>query len=187
VDELQARRGYALGAVDYIPSPVVPEVLRSKVRVFVELFRMNRQLQKQATQREQLARSEAGRAAAEEAIHRADFLAQASQVLSRSLHLDDTIAAVLDQCIPMLGERAILGIPDSDGGVCRLDMHPAPARDEREVSPELRGGRPGDPHSSSTCGGHEGRARDLPADGGRRDPRRRVLWAGTVRRHAASL
>ena len=52
VDELQARRGYALGAVDYIPSPVVPEVLRSKVRVFVELFRMNRQLREQAAQRE---------------------------------------------------------------------------------------------------------------------------------------
>ena len=78
-------RGYALGAVDYIPSPVVPEVLRSKVRVFVELFRMNRQLQQQAAQREALARSEAARAAAEDAIHRADFLAEASQVLSRSL------------------------------------------------------------------------------------------------------
>jgi signal transduction histidine kinase len=139
VDELQARRGYALGAVDYIPSPVVPEVLRSKVRVFVELFRMNRQLQKQAIQREQLARSEAGRAAAEDAIHRADFLAQASQVLSRSLNLDDTIAAVLDQCVPMLGERAILGIPDSEGGVRRLEMHPAPRADDREAfTPELR-------------------------------------------------
>jgi signal transduction histidine kinase/DNA-binding response OmpR family regulator len=139
VDELQARRGYALGAVDYIPSPVVPEVLRSKVRVFVELFRMNRQLQKQAAQREELARSEAGRAAAEEAIHRADFLAQASQVLSRSLHLDDTIAAVLDQCVPMLGERAVLGIPDSEGGVRRLEMHPAPRADDPEVfTPELR-------------------------------------------------
>jgi signal transduction histidine kinase len=139
VDELQARRGYALGAADYIPSPVVPEVLRSKVRVFVELFRMNRQLQKQAAQREQLARSEAGRAAAEEAIHRADFLAQASQVLSRSLHLDDTIAAVLDQCVPMLGERVVLGIPDSEGGVRRLEMHPAPRADDSEVfTPELR-------------------------------------------------
>jgi CheY-like chemotaxis protein len=45
VDDEQVRRGYALGAVDYIPSPVIPEVLRSKVRVFVELFRMNRQVQ----------------------------------------------------------------------------------------------------------------------------------------------
>jgi CheY-like chemotaxis protein len=73
VDELQAKRGYALGAVDYIPSPVVPEVLRSKVRVFVELYRMNRQLQLRAAEREALARSEAARAAAEEAIHRADL------------------------------------------------------------------------------------------------------------------
>jgi signal transduction histidine kinase/DNA-binding response OmpR family regulator len=139
VDELQARRGYALGAVDYIPSPVVPEVLRSKVRVFVELFRMNRQLQKQAQQREELARSEAAREAAEEAVHRADFLAEASQALSRSLNLDDTIAAVLDLCVPMLAERAILGIPDKDGGVRRLDMHPPPsAVDDEPFSSELR-------------------------------------------------
>lgn len=139
VDELQARRGYALGAVDYIPSPVVPEVLRSKVRVFVELFRMNRQLQVQAAQREALARSEAARAAAEEAIHRADYLAEASRLLSRSLNLDDTIKAVLDLCVPMLGERAILGIPDEEGGVRRLEMHPAPRADDVEAfSPELR-------------------------------------------------
>jgi len=140
VDELQARRGYALGAVDYIPSPVVPEVLRSKVRVFVELFRMNRQLREQAAQREALARSEAARAAAEEAIHRADFLAEASQALSKSLNLDDTIAAILDMSVPMLGQRAILGIPDKEGGVRRLEMHPAPRADDAEVfTPELRG------------------------------------------------
>lgn len=139
VDELQARRGYALGAVDYIPSPVVPEVLRSKVRVFVELFRMNRQLQKQAAQREALARSEAARTAAEDAIHRADFLAEASRVLSRSLNMDDTIAAILELCVPMLGERAILGLSDSEGGVRRLEMHPAPRADDPEVfTPELR-------------------------------------------------
>ena len=76
VDELQAKRGYELGAVDYIPSPVVPEVLRSKVRVFVELWRMNRQLQLRAVEREALARSEAARAAAEDAIHRADYLSK---------------------------------------------------------------------------------------------------------------
>jgi signal transduction histidine kinase len=139
VDEVQAKRGYALGAVDYIPSPVVPEVLRSKVRVFVELFRMNRQLQVQAAAREALARSEAGRVAAEQAIHRADYLAEASRQLSRSLNLDDTIAAVLDLCVPMLGERAIVGLVDRDGGVRRLEMHPAPkAGDQEAFSAELR-------------------------------------------------
>ena len=139
VDEVQAKRGYALGAVDYIPSPVVPEVLRSKVRVFVELFRMNRQLQVQAAAREALARSEAARAAAEEAIHRADYLAEASRVLSRSLNLDETIAAVLDLCVPVLGERAVLGLADMNAGVRRLEMHPPPSVDDAEAfSPELR-------------------------------------------------
>ena len=35
---MQTARGYSLGAVDYILSPVVPEILRSKVKVFVELL-----------------------------------------------------------------------------------------------------------------------------------------------------
>ena len=139
VDDVQVARGYELGAVDYIPSPVVPEVLRSKVRVFVELFRMNRQLQAQATAREELARSEAARAAAEQASHRADFLAEASRVFSRSLNHDDTIAAVLDLCVPTLGDRAILGIADRGGGVRRLEMHPAARPDDAEAfNPKLR-------------------------------------------------
>ena len=106
VDELQAKRGYALGAVDYIPSPVVPEVLRSKVRVFVELCRMNRQLQLRAVEREALARSEAARAAAEEAIHRADYLSEASQLLSRSLDPTTPSVPLLDVAVPMLRRRA---------------------------------------------------------------------------------
>ena len=43
-DELDMRRGYALGAVDYIFAPVSPAVLRSKVSVFLELERMRRAL-----------------------------------------------------------------------------------------------------------------------------------------------
>ncbi|WP_427912115.1 response regulator [Ramlibacter sp. MMS24-I3-19] len=119
VDELQAKRGYALGAVDYIPSPVVPEVLRSKVRVFVELHRMNRQLQLRAAEREALARSETARVAAEEAIQRADYLSDVSQRLSRSLNLEHTSRALLDAAAPMLGERAILVLADADGHVTR--------------------------------------------------------------------
>ncbi|MEX2126649.1 MAG: response regulator [Xanthobacteraceae bacterium] len=38
-------RGYEMGAVDYVPVPVIPEVLRAKVRVFVELYRKTRQLE----------------------------------------------------------------------------------------------------------------------------------------------
>ena len=39
-------RGYQLGAVDYVPVPVVPELLRAKVKVFVELYRKTRQLER---------------------------------------------------------------------------------------------------------------------------------------------
>ena len=120
VDELQAKRGYALGAVDYIPSPVVPEVLRSKVRVFVELFLMNRQLQLRAQEREALARSEAARAAAEEAIQRADYLSDASQLLSRSLDMEQTVHALLDLAVPMLAERAVFVFPGNDGPARRV-------------------------------------------------------------------
>src|ERR1700732_1465569 len=39
-------KGYEHGAVDYVPVPVVPEVLRAKVRIFAELYRKTRQLER---------------------------------------------------------------------------------------------------------------------------------------------
>jgi PAS domain S-box-containing protein len=38
-------RGYETGAVDYVPVPVVPQILRAKVRIFVDLYRKTRQLE----------------------------------------------------------------------------------------------------------------------------------------------
>ena len=38
-------RGYEMGAVDYVPIPVIPEVLCAKVKIFVELYRKSRQLE----------------------------------------------------------------------------------------------------------------------------------------------
>ena len=61
-DETHMARGYSLGAVDYIHTPVIPEVLRSKVSVFVDLYQKNAQvhrqsetLRRQATQLQKLA------------------------------------------------------------------------------------------------------------------------------------
>ena len=52
VSELDQLKGYEVGAIDYIPLPVVPEILRSKVALLVELHQrrcelhaMNRALQ----------------------------------------------------------------------------------------------------------------------------------------------
>jgi PAS domain S-box-containing protein len=38
-------RGYEIGAVDYVPVPVIPDVLRAKVKIFAELYRKSRQLE----------------------------------------------------------------------------------------------------------------------------------------------
>ena len=46
-------RGYYMGAVDYLYKPIVPDVLRSKVGVFVDLSRKNALLRKHATTLEQ--------------------------------------------------------------------------------------------------------------------------------------
>jgi PAS domain S-box-containing protein len=46
--DIEVYRGYSLGAVDYLFTPVTPEVLRSKVSVFVELAKKNREIQRQA-------------------------------------------------------------------------------------------------------------------------------------------
>lgn len=43
--DLDRVKGYEHGAVDYVPVPIVPEVLRAKVRVFSDLFRKTRQLE----------------------------------------------------------------------------------------------------------------------------------------------
>jgi signal transduction histidine kinase/ActR/RegA family two-component response regulator len=45
LSDLDRLRGYELGAVDYVPVPVVPGLLRAKVRIFVELYRKTRQLE----------------------------------------------------------------------------------------------------------------------------------------------
>ncbi len=50
--ETHVSRGYSLGAVDYIQTPVVPEVLAAKASVFVELARSTQQVRRAAEQLE---------------------------------------------------------------------------------------------------------------------------------------
>ncbi len=45
LSDLDRVRGYETGAVDYVPVPVVPEILRAKVKIFAELWRKTRQLE----------------------------------------------------------------------------------------------------------------------------------------------
>src|SRR5688572_7866161 len=79
--DLDRLRGYECGAVDYVPVPVVPEILRAKVSVFAELYRKTRALERLNSELEQrvadrTAALEATTAALQEADRRKDeFLA----------------------------------------------------------------------------------------------------------------
>ncbi len=44
--EIDQLKGYECGAVDYLPVPIIPEVLRSKVAVFADLYRKTRLLER---------------------------------------------------------------------------------------------------------------------------------------------
>lgn len=45
--EMERSKGYSFGAVDYIFSPVPPEILRAKVSAFIDLFRMTKAFKRQ--------------------------------------------------------------------------------------------------------------------------------------------
>ena len=50
-DTVSSFRGYEVGGVDYILKPLVPEILRSKIAVFVDLYKNNTKLGKEIAER----------------------------------------------------------------------------------------------------------------------------------------
>jgi signal transduction histidine kinase len=56
LSDLDMLRGYEHGAVDYITVPIIPELLRAKVRVFAELYRKTTALQREIAERQRLER-----------------------------------------------------------------------------------------------------------------------------------
>jgi signal transduction histidine kinase/DNA-binding response OmpR family regulator len=103
-DELHTAQAYSLGAVDYIASPVVPEILRAKIKVFVDLYLLAQQAKHQAEEHLALAEERAARAAAEQASRRLSFLAQASVALAGSLDFDAITRELARLCVPSLAD-----------------------------------------------------------------------------------
>ena len=89
--DLDRLRGYECGAVDYVPVPVVPEILRAKVSVFADLYRKTRALERLNAElerrvSERTAALEASTAALKEADRRKDeFLAMLAHELRNPL------------------------------------------------------------------------------------------------------
>jgi signal transduction histidine kinase/DNA-binding response OmpR family regulator len=113
-DESQIARGYSLGAVDFISTPIEPDVLRTKVGVFVDLYQKTEAIRQQATHRVQLAREQAARQVAEKAMRRAALLAEASRLLSRSLDFDTTLASLHRAVTPSLADACQLVLYDAN-------------------------------------------------------------------------
>jgi signal transduction histidine kinase len=121
-DELRMSQAYSLGAVDYIASPVVPEILRAKVRVFVDLYLLADQAKRQAQERISLAEEKAAREAAERASRRLAFLAEASGSLASSLDLDATLRDLGRLIVPRFADVCLVSIAPGDGHPERHEM-----------------------------------------------------------------
>jgi signal transduction histidine kinase len=107
-DEVRVSEGYAHGAVDFISAPVVPAILRAKIKVFVDLFRMREQIKQHALERSK-------REMAEEAVRRLTFLARAGAIITKSLDRDVTIETILRLLVPECAEEAVLAEHDRVG------------------------------------------------------------------------
>jgi signal transduction histidine kinase len=107
-DEVRMAEGYAHGAVDFISTPVVPTILRAKINVFVDLFRMTQQVRQQAEQQIALAAERSQRAAAEESNRRLSFLVRAGAIITRSLDRRVTIENILRLLVPDQADGAAL-------------------------------------------------------------------------------
>ena len=100
--ENHVSRGYSLGAVDYLFTPIVPEILRSKVSVFVELHKQTELIKRQG---EQLRR-------AEETRHQRE-LAEVADRLEAETRRNRFFTLAID----------LLGIADFEGRL--LQVNPA--------------------------------------------------------------
>ena len=111
-DDTHAARGYSLGAVDYI-NPVMPAVLRTKVGVFVELFRKSEELRRQSQFLEQRAAQ----------LRR---LTQASLAISAAASVASIVHILADQARDVLHAHQASGYVavDEEHTHCATSMSP---------------------------------------------------------------
>ena len=109
ISDLDHLRGYEMGAVDYVPVPVQPDVLRAKVRVFAELYRttlklerLNQELERRVAER--TAALELSNARLQESENRRTLALAAGKMGSWEWNCHT------DECIWDEGEYRIFGV-----------------------------------------------------------------------------
>ncbi|OYD82883.1 response regulator [Azospirillum brasilense] len=144
--DLDRLRGYEAGAVDYIPVPVVPEILRAKVRAFADLHRKTRQLERlngelERRVAERTAELQASNALLQDSESRVRLAKDAGGIVTWTWDLQSGAVA----WSPGLGR--LLGVDGADpampyGSFLRI-VHPDDrARVESEIHAAVAGGSP---------------------------------------------
>ena len=130
--ESNASQGYSLGAVDYILTPIMPDVLRTKVSVFVELYKKNQEVRRQAERIVEIEQAEHRRQLAEatdrleQETKRNRFFTLAVDMLAiadfsgRMLQLNPTWEKVLGYTEDELKAKSGLDMvhPEDHAGMC---------------------------------------------------------------------
>ncbi|MBC7542661.1 MAG: hybrid sensor histidine kinase/response regulator [Candidatus Sericytochromatia bacterium] len=136
LDAQYINRGYAVGAVDYLQKPLEPSVVRTKVSVFIDLFRKTREIQQQAEairhhERTQLLLQQAemrraneqaqvrleqqARMVAEAARRRSEFLADSGTMMARTLNYTETLTDLTRLVVPAMADWCHIAVRDADG------------------------------------------------------------------------
>jgi CheY-like chemotaxis protein len=126
-DDTHAARGYELGAVDYILAPVQPEVLKTKVMVFVELYKKAAQNRAQA-------------AALERRATQLQRLTQASLAINSALTPGQTLQVVADFARAILGVHQAVAVaaPDEKWFAARTAVSLSPQKETLGERPVLK-------------------------------------------------
>jgi len=103
-DDVLMARSYSLGAVDYILQPVVPEVLKSKVSVFVELYRKAEMIRQQALWQENRALQ-------------LQKLAASSVAINAAQSMEETLRRIIEGARDVIGshQAVLLFLPEEAG------------------------------------------------------------------------
>ncbi|HWB10958.1 MAG TPA: response regulator [Pirellulales bacterium] len=143
-DDMHISRGYSLGAVDYILAPVVPEVLRTKVSVFLELGRKTREVEQQARRLAQRA----------EQLHK---LSQASLAIHSAISIESMLQVVTDTAREIIGANRSMAVTiwDEKWDRCKSTISLSPQWEARRTG--LWSSRGRDLHSLWLALGRAGR------------------------------